>query len=81
MKSLRYINKYFIKYKWRFLLGILFTVVSNYFGVQMPAFFSDSIDQFQSQLASKEPTNYLWLALELGAIYMGFPCSKASSCF
>ncbi|MDP4595938.1 MAG: ABC transporter ATP-binding protein/permease [Crocinitomicaceae bacterium] len=76
MKSLRYINKYFIKYKWRFLLGILFTVVSNYFGVQMPAFFSDSIDQFQSQLASKEPTNYLWLALELGAIYMGFSLLK-----
>ena len=76
MKSLRYINKYFIKYKWRFLLGILFTVVSNYFGVQMPAFFSESIDQFQSQLASKEPTNYLWLALELGAIYMGFSLLK-----
>lgn len=76
MKSLRYINKYFIKYKWRFLLGILFTVVSNYFGVQMPAFFSDSIDQFQNQLASKEPTNYLWLALELGGIYMGFSLLK-----
>jgi len=76
MKSLRYINKYFIKYKWRFLLGILFTVVSNYFGVQMPAFFSDSIDQFQSQLSSKEPSSYLWLALQLGAIYMGFSLLK-----
>jgi ATP-binding cassette subfamily B protein len=42
----------------------------------MPAFFSESIDQFQSQLASKEPTNYLWLALELGAIYMGFSLLK-----
>jgi ATP-binding cassette subfamily B protein len=76
MKSLRYINKYFLKYKWRFLLGILFTVVSNYFGVQMPAFFSDSIDQFQEQIKSNEPTNYLWLALELGAIYMGFSLLK-----
>lgn len=76
MKSLRYINKYFIKYKWRFLLGILFTIISNYFGVQMPAFFSDSIDQFQNQLNSKTPTNYLWLALELGGIYMGFSLLK-----
>lgn len=74
MKSLRYINKYFVKYKWRFLFGILFTVVSNYFGVQMPAFFSSAIDQFQEQI--NQPTNYLWLALELGAIYMGFSLLK-----
>jgi ATP-binding cassette subfamily B multidrug efflux pump len=76
MKSLRYINKYFVKYKWRFLFGILFTVVSNYFGVQMPAFFSSAIDQFQQQIKSNEPTDYLWLAFELGAIYMGFSLLK-----
>jgi ABC-type multidrug transport system fused ATPase/permease subunit len=58
MKSLRYINKYFVKYKWRFLFGILFTVVSNYFGVQMPAFFSSAIDQFQEQI--NQPTIYGW---------------------
>ena len=74
MKSLRYINKYFVKYKWRFLFGILFTVVNNYFGVQMPAFFSSAIDQFQEQI--NQPTNYLWLALELSAIYMGFSLLK-----
>ena len=76
MKSLRYINKYFIKYKWRFLLGILFTIVSNYFGVQLPAFFSSAIDQFQQQIKSNQPTDYLWLAFELGAIYMGFSLLK-----
>ena len=76
MKSLRYINKYFIKYKWRFLLGILFTIVSNYFGVQLPAFFSSAIDQFQQQIKNNQPTDYLWLAFELGAIYMGFSLLK-----
>ncbi|MFM6945736.1 MAG: ABC transporter ATP-binding protein [Flavobacteriales bacterium] len=76
MKSLRYINKYFKKYKWRFLFGILFTVISNYFGVQMPAFFSDSIDRFQSNLDLQSKTDYLYLALELGAIYMGFSLLK-----
>jgi ATP-binding cassette subfamily B protein len=76
MKSLRYINKYFIKYKWRFLLGILFTIISNYFGVQLPAFFSSAIDQFQQQIKSNQPTDYLWLAFELGAIYMGFSLLK-----
>jgi len=76
MKSLRYINKYFKKYKWRFLLGILFTVISNYFGVQMPAFFSESIDRFQSNLSLQTKTDYLYLALELGGIYMGFSLLK-----
>ncbi|MEY3074978.1 MAG: hypothetical protein RJB25_616, partial [Bacteroidota bacterium] len=76
MKSLRYINKYFVKYKWRFLLGILFTIISNYFGVQLPAFFSSAIDQFQQQIKSNQPTDYLWLAFELGAIYMGFSLLK-----
>jgi ATP-binding cassette subfamily B protein len=42
----------------------------------MPAFFSSAIDQFQEQVKSNEPTDYLWLALELGAIYMGFSLLK-----
>jgi len=76
MKSLRYINKYFLKYKWRFLLGILFTVISNYFGVQMPAYFSASINQFQYQINNPTSENVLWLALELGGIYMGLSLLK-----
>lgn len=76
MKSLRYINKYFLKYKWRFLLGIIFTIVSNYFGVQMPAYFSSAIDSFQAQLSKPTTTNVMWLALELGGIYMGFSLLK-----
>ncbi len=42
----------------------------------MPAFFSDSIDQFQQQIESNDPSAYLWLALELGGIYMGFSLLK-----
>ncbi|PIQ20924.1 MAG: ABC transporter [Cytophagales bacterium CG18_big_fil_WC_8_21_14_2_50_42_9] len=33
MKSLSYLNKYLIKYKYRFLLGILFVVLSNVFAI------------------------------------------------
>lgn len=36
MGSLRYLNKFFLRYKWRFLLGILFVTVSNLFGI-LPA--------------------------------------------
>ena len=33
MKSLSYLNKYFWKYKWRLILGILFAVLSTFFGI------------------------------------------------
>ena len=36
MKHLAYLNKYFLKYKWYLILGIIFTVISNLFGI-LPA--------------------------------------------
>jgi ATP-binding cassette subfamily B multidrug efflux pump len=36
MKSLAYLNKFFLKYRWRLVPGILFVVISNIFGV-LPA--------------------------------------------
>ena len=36
MKQLLSLNKYFIKYKWQLLLGIVFIVLSNYFRILSP---------------------------------------------
>ena len=36
MRELAYINKFFLKYKFRFFLGILFVAASNLFGVLSP---------------------------------------------
>jgi ATP-binding cassette subfamily B protein len=36
MKELAYINKFFYKYRWRFLPGVLFVIISNLFAV-LPA--------------------------------------------
>ncbi len=36
MKHLKYLNKFFIKYSWYFIPGILFVIISNIFGV-LPA--------------------------------------------
>ena len=33
MKSLKYLNKYLLKYKWRLLLGTLFITISNILGI------------------------------------------------
>ena len=76
MKSLQYLNKYFLKYKWRFLLGIVFTVISNYYGVQMPIYFKNAVDSFQAHIESSTPNDFLWLALKLGGFYMLFSLAK-----
>lgn len=36
MKYLSYLNKYFYKYRWRLIPGVLFVIASNYFGI-LPA--------------------------------------------
>lgn len=36
MRDLAYLNKYFFKYKWRLIPGVLFVIISNYFGI-LPA--------------------------------------------
>ncbi|MGK6351222.1 ABC transporter ATP-binding protein [Parapedobacter sp. DT-150] len=36
MKHLAHLNKYFYKYRWRMIPGVIFVIVSNYFGV-LPA--------------------------------------------
>ncbi|MHA4742308.1 ABC transporter ATP-binding protein [Dyadobacter sp. MSC1_007] len=33
MKALKYLNKYLWKYKWYLILGIIFTIISNLFGI------------------------------------------------
>ncbi len=76
MKSLQYLNKYFLKYKWRFLFGIVFTVISNYFGVQMPMYFKNAIDSFQAHIDHTTSNDFLWLALQLGGFYMLLSLAK-----
>jgi len=70
MKSLSYLNKYFIKYKWRLLLGTIFIVISNYFGVRMPLFVKDTIDTFLTNVSVTSADETIFLALKLGGTYM-----------
>jgi len=36
LKHLKAVNKYFWKYRWRFLLGLIFVILSNYFRILTP---------------------------------------------
>ncbi len=47
MKHLKHLNKYFWKYRWRFFLGILFVMTSNYFGILAPQLTGFVVDQVQ----------------------------------
>jgi ATP-binding cassette, subfamily B, multidrug efflux pump len=45
VKHLRHLNKYFVKYKWRFLLGVLFVALSNVFRALQPSVVRNALDR------------------------------------
>ncbi|HLO36892.1 MAG TPA: hypothetical protein VK173_00235, partial [Lacibacter sp.] len=67
MKHLSYLNKYFWKYKWRLLLGIIFIFISNYFAVLAPQVTGYIIDKVQAFLTNSTPKGLLrqddWLVV------------------
>jgi len=44
MKELQYLNKYFIKYKFQFLLGIVITIAAQIFSLFTPQFIKNSLN-------------------------------------
>ena len=44
MRELRYLNKFFLKYKYRMLAGILFVIIANIFMVLQPIFIRIAVD-------------------------------------
>lgn len=56
MKSLSTLNKYFIKYKWRLILGTLFVVISNAFAIFPAEVFRKGIDEVAAALEKQKLT-------------------------
>lgn len=56
MKHLRSLRKYFIKYRWRFLLGILFVTTSNLFAVLPPVVVRRTLDEVVENITSYRVT-------------------------
>lgn len=54
MKELQYLNKYFIKYKYRFLLGLLITIVAQIFSLFTPELIGNSIKVIEDYIKSAE---------------------------
>ncbi len=51
MQHLLYLNKYFLKYRKRFLLGILFIFISNYFQALQPQMIRQALDMVIENIA------------------------------
>ena len=77
MKSLSYLNKYFYKYRWRLLLGILFIVINNYFGAKIPVIIGETTDILKG---NKETIfngkTLFWTALTLAGMIILFNIIK-----
>lgn len=54
MKALRYVNKYFIKYKWRLLIGIIITILSKILALKVPRIIGDSLNGVGEYLDAKK---------------------------
>ncbi|WP_366187244.1 ABC transporter ATP-binding protein [Flavobacterium ovatum] len=60
MKELGYLNKYFSKYKYRFLMGIVFTIIAQIFSLFTPKLISKSFQAIENFSKDKSiPTSVL----------------------
>jgi ATP-binding cassette subfamily B protein len=64
MKELRYLNKYFIKYKYSFSLGILITIIAQIFSLFTPKLISKSLNAIENfdKLPEKEQLSQVVIA-------------------
>ncbi|HEY4061204.1 MAG TPA: ABC transporter ATP-binding protein [Puia sp.] len=53
MKHLKAVNKYFWKYRWRFLLGLVFVILSNYFRILTPQVTGYVVNSVEKELRDK----------------------------
>ena len=70
MKSLRALHPLFLKYKYAFLLGILFVAISNYFAVLPPAIIRNLLDGVQQKIVVYK----LVLLVVLEFLIISFSC-------
>jgi len=69
MKELKYLNKYFTKYKYHFLLGIVATIIAQIFSLYTPKLIGDSINALTNKNLNSETIksllfeNIIWVLI------------------
>jgi ATP-binding cassette subfamily B protein len=67
LRELKFLNRFFWKYRWRLLLGIIFICVSNYFRVLQPQVIREALDLVIEQVN----TYRMYDGFDVGADYFG----------
>ncbi|NNK40420.1 MAG: ABC transporter ATP-binding protein [Winogradskyella sp.] len=70
MKSLKHLNKYFYKYRYRLLTGILITILAKIFALFTPRLIGDSINVVSNKLNNTISTEVFKGELTLNIIYL-----------
>ncbi len=68
MNSLRSLNKYLYRYRWRLLVGILFVCISNYFQILQPQIIRDALNLVVDYLQKDEVTEADKAAIRSGLL-------------
>lgn len=68
MQNLFTLKQYFLRYKSKILLGILFIIISNLLTVYVPIILKDAINDLQNNVASKTLLNYAALIIGVSLI-------------
>ncbi len=70
MKDLQSVNKYFIKYKWRLLLGMLFVAISSKFAVMPGNVIKDILDQVQDMMKAGNKSDAIFSLVFKGGLML-----------
>ncbi|WP_348713362.1 ABC transporter ATP-binding protein [Tenacibaculum sp. 190524A05c] len=54
MKALQYLNKYFVKYKWRLFIGIIITILSKLLALKIPEIIKNSLNIVEDYARGKQ---------------------------
>lgn len=80
MKELKYLNKYFLKYKYRIILGILITIGSKIFALFTPQLIGKSITLISDQITNPSSTEVFKYEISLNIIFI-FGAAVATGIF
>jgi len=53
LKALQYLNKFFAKYKWRILIGLLITILARFLSLQVPRIIKNSFNVVEDYLKDR----------------------------
>ena len=70
MKELQFLNKYFIKYRFRIILGILITIASKIFALFTPQLIGKSITLISDQIKAPVDTEVFRYEMSLNILYI-----------